>query len=209
MKQWIFFDLGSTLIDERETYHLFREHCLKVLCEAGHTLSLEEFEAKMIAFAKENKDPVKETWTFFAPSALSRPKWDHTTDILFQDVATVLGELSKSYHLGIIANQQENLAERLERFELGSYFGVVVGSADVGFSKPDLAIFEYALEKAGISPQEAIYVGDRIDNDMIPAKKLGMTTIWIRQGLGKHNQEYPAFPCDYMVEKVSDLLRIL
>ena len=133
MKQWIFFDLGSTLIDERETYHLFLEHCLEVLCEAGHTLSLEEFEAKMIAFAKENKDPVKETWTFFAPSALSRPKWDHTTDILFQDVATVLGELSKSYRLGIIANQQENLAERLERFELGSYFGVVVGSADVGF----------------------------------------------------------------------------
>ena len=120
-----------------------------------------------------------------------------------------MGELSKSYRFGIIANQQENLAERLERFELGSYFGVVVGSADVGFSKPDLAIFEYALEKAGISPQEAIYVGDRIDNDMIPAKKLGMTTIWIRQGLGKYNQEIPEFPCDYMVEKVSDLLKIL
>ena len=76
-------------------------------------------------------------------------------------------------------------------------------------SKPDLTIFEYALEKAGISPQEAIYVGDRIDNDMIPAKKLGMTTIWIRQGLGKYNQEILAFPCDYMVEKVSDLLKIL
>ncbi len=70
--------------------------------------------------------------------------------------------MSKSYRLGIIANQQENLAERLERFELGSYFGSCAGSADVGFSKPDLAIFEYALEKAGISPQEAIYVGDRI-----------------------------------------------
>lgn len=48
------FDLGSTLIDEREIYHLFLENCLEVLCRAGHALSLEKLGDKMIAFAKEN-----------------------------------------------------------------------------------------------------------------------------------------------------------
>ena len=48
------FDLGSTLIDKREIYHLFLENCLEVLCRAGHALSLEKLGDKMIAFAKEN-----------------------------------------------------------------------------------------------------------------------------------------------------------
>ena len=48
------FDLGSTLIDKREIYHLFLENCLEVVCRAGHALSLEKLGDKMLAFAKEN-----------------------------------------------------------------------------------------------------------------------------------------------------------
>ncbi|XTA69295.1 hypothetical protein J1C76_04405 [Streptococcus sanguinis] len=48
------FDLGLSLIDEREIYYLFLENCLEVLCRAGHALSLEKLGDKMIAFAKEN-----------------------------------------------------------------------------------------------------------------------------------------------------------
>ena len=48
------FDLGLTLIDEREIYHLFLENCLEVVCRAGHAFSLEKLENKMLAFAKEN-----------------------------------------------------------------------------------------------------------------------------------------------------------
>ena len=48
------FDLGLTLIDEREIYHLFLENCLEVLCGTGHALSLEKLGDKMLAFAKEN-----------------------------------------------------------------------------------------------------------------------------------------------------------
>ena len=48
------FDLGLTLIDEREIYHLFRENCLEVLCGSGHALSLEKLEDKMTVFLSEN-----------------------------------------------------------------------------------------------------------------------------------------------------------
>lgn len=48
------FDLGLTLIDEREIYHLFLENCLEVVCRAGHALSFEKFEDKMTVFLSEN-----------------------------------------------------------------------------------------------------------------------------------------------------------
>ena len=48
------FDLGSTLIDKREIYHLFLENCLEVVRRAGHALSLEKLEDKMTVFISEN-----------------------------------------------------------------------------------------------------------------------------------------------------------
>ena len=49
-----------------------------------------------------------------------------------------------------------------------------------------MRIFRIALERADCMPEEAVMVGDRIDNDIIPAKKLGMKTVWIKQGFGKY-----------------------
>ena len=50
--------------------------------------------------------------------------------------------------------------------------------------KPDPRIFETALEKAGCPPHEAVMIGDRLDNDVAPAKALGMKTVRVRQGFG-------------------------
>ena len=53
-------------------------------------------------------------------------------------------------------------------------------------------------------------IGDRLDNDIYPAKKVGMKTIWVKQGLGAvqkpKSEEYKA---DYEVDKLSDILEIL
>lgn len=70
MKQWIFFDLGSTLIDERETYHLFLENCLEVVCRAGHALSIEKLEDKMTVFILENI--IKRTLRFLVTTWLKK-----------------------------------------------------------------------------------------------------------------------------------------
>lgn len=53
-------------------------------------------------------------------------------------------------------------------------------------AKPDLRIFQIALDRANCNPEEAGMVGDRIDNDIIPANKIGMKTVWIKQGFGKY-----------------------
>ena len=64
-----------------------------------------------------------------------------------------------------------------------------VSSGDVGISKPDPAIFHMALEQAGCTPPEdAVMIGDRLDNDVRPAKALGFGTVRILQGPGRFQQ---------------------
>lgn len=64
------FDLGTTLIDKREIYHLFLENCLEVVCRAGHALSLEKLEDKMTVFLSENI--IKRSLRFLVATCLKK-----------------------------------------------------------------------------------------------------------------------------------------
>ena len=92
----------------------------------------------------------------------------------------------RGYNLGIIANQIAGTEERLESFGLLKYFDAIATSAEFGIAKPDKAIFEKALEMADCKAENSVMVGDRLDNDIRPAKAIGMKTVWIRQGLAAH-----------------------
>ena len=71
----------------------------------------------------------------------------------------------------------------LERQGLVERLDAVVLSSEVGKRKPHPAIFERALDEVGCAPDQAIFVGDRLDTDVIGASRAGMTTIqalWFR-----------------------------
>lgn len=112
------------------------------------------------------------------------PEW-HTEDgILYPDTEACLGELSKENKIGLIANQLPGTKQRLEQHGIMKYIDLAVTSAEAGVAKPDKRIFEIALERGGCKPESAIMIGDRVDNDIVPAKRIGMKTIWIKQGFG-------------------------
>ena len=80
----------------------------------------------------------------------------------------------------------------------------------LGLSKPDLAIFELAMERTGCEPEHAVMVGDRIDNDITPAKSLGWKTIRIKQGLSQGQVPMNAEQVpDFEVQRLQDVLDIL
>ncbi|MBF0299535.1 MAG: HAD family hydrolase [Oligoflexia bacterium] len=83
--------------------------------------------------------------------------------------------------LGIISNFSGNLEIILEQFNLRSLFKVVIDSHYTGLQKPDQKIFKLGLKS--FSPiadaEEAIYIGDNIERDILPAKKIKMHTILI------------------------------
>ena len=135
------------------------------------------------------------------------PKWFGELERLYPDVEEILKNLSQKFKLGIIANQVVGTQKRIDNWGIGKYFDVVVASAEAGCEKPDLKIFNMALKQAKCSPREAVMIGDRLDNDIIPAKKLGMNTVWVRQGFAKFQSvknelERP----DYIVESIVDVV---
>jgi FMN phosphatase YigB (HAD superfamily) len=88
-----------------------------------------------------------------------------------------LHALRETYRLGIIANQPPQLLGCLEEWRLLPLFDVVLLDSQHGVSKPDLPLFRMALEQARVDPDRGMMVGDRLDNDIIPARRAGMRAV--------------------------------
>lgn len=202
MLKWIFFDLGSTLIDETDCIEFRVAETLK---QTGAP-SKEEFYKQMEYFASVNKLSYKDTVKKFG---LENVKWPKHLEKLYPESQKVLQSLHGRYKLGIIANQSAGTEERLAQFGIRDYFDVVVASAEAGVAKPDKRIFELALSQADCSAREACMVGDRLDNDIAPAAEMGMYTIWVRQSwFGRGNVDLATFKSNVTVDSISDVIRI-
>jgi HAD superfamily hydrolase (TIGR01509 family) len=88
--------------------------------------------------------------------------------------------LAGTYRLGLLANQPPQIEQVLRDRHMWNLFEVHAISDILGTMKPDRAIFDWALERTGIEASEAMMIGDRLDNDIRPAKELGMQTLWLR-----------------------------
>ena len=109
--------------------------------------------------------------------------------------------------LGLAANQPERALAQLEKHGIRHYFENNGVSGVYGFRKPDVRLFLRACEDLSVQPSECIMVGDRIDNDIVPATLLGMRTLLFRTG--RHRQQQPRSwdeRPDAEVETVADLL---
>lgn len=180
MIRWIFFDLGSTLVDETACENYRTEALLR---QPGAP-DRETLLRRMAELAAENRLPYKDAAREFG---LETMKWPGHLEKLYPVVPELLRKLHGKYNpakirLGIIANQNAGTEARMEAFGIRKYFDLIVSSAEEGIAKPDPQIFLLALERAGCSPEECVMVGDRLDNDILPAQKLGMKTVWVRQG---------------------------
>ena len=203
MIKWIFFDVGSTLVDETEAYdHRAREMI------AGTNITFREFDDVRISLARQGLDGNSAAIKHFG---LTKTPWHSEDEVPYSDAHSTLAALvDKGYKLGIIANQKLGTEERLESWGLRKYFEVIAASAEIGYAKPDKEIFEKALELAKCTAAESVMVGDRLYNDIIPAKAIGMKTVWVKNGLAQYqNSELGEGVTDYQISSLSELLHIL
>lgn len=199
---WLFFDVGSTIVDE----HLAYEHRLREIANLANVTYSSVYETAM-TFYKQNKKGDLETAKLLG---INLPKWHKEDEILYSDATKCLEILSSRYKIGIIANQSLGTKERLEQHGILQYIDLVIASAEEGVAKPDKQIFEIALDRSNCKPNNAVMIGDRIDNDIVPAKLMGMHTIWIKQGFGqywdiKHEDE----KADCIVHSLMEICNIL
>ncbi|MEO9255132.1 MAG: HAD family hydrolase, partial [Tepidiformaceae bacterium] len=84
--------------------------------------------------------------------------------------------------LGLAANQPARVVAELDAHGIGKFFSHREVTGHHGYRKPDVRLFLRACEDMEVEPAECVMVGDRIDNDIAPARLLGMHTVLIRTG---------------------------
>lgn len=91
--------------------------------------------------------------------------------------------------LGLAANQPAGVIDHLDRYGIGAYFRHREVSGTHGYLKPDVRLFLRCCDDLAVEPADCIMVGDRIDNDIAPARLLGMRAILFR--IGRHRDQQP------------------
>lgn len=95
-----------------------------------------------------------------------------------QDAYMLLKFLNEAgYTLGVVSNREKPYQEELIKLKLDSYFKFSLAGGEVNSYKPDRVIFERALELAGTSASETIYIGDNYFADIVGSRRAGMTPV--------------------------------
>ena len=102
---------------------------------------------------------------------------------LFDDTLPTLDALEAlrpGVRFGIVTNAELPFQRsKMDATGLAPRIEATVASGDVGVAKPHPRIFEYACEVFGVAPDDAAYVGDRLDTDAIGAARAGLTGVWL------------------------------
>ena len=168
----IFFDVGETLVDEERSWR-------EVAARAGvgpHVLWA------ALGVTIERGEEHAELWRHLG---IGRPKaWDelvYERSDLYPDALACLESLrERGLFVGIAGNQ----TTALEQWALDEALpaDVIASSASWGVRKPDRRFFERVIEVAACDPAEIAYAGDRVDNDVAPARAAGLVAVHVRRG---------------------------
>ena len=114
---------------------------------------------------------------------LARSHFQVPAASMYPDARPTLAALATKYKLGVVANPSEQHIAALKRDGLMQYFDVVVYPEQVDLARtPSPRMWKRALEETGVQADRAVHVGNRMDNDIRPAKQAGLHTVWLLRG---------------------------
>jgi HAD superfamily hydrolase (TIGR01662 family) len=129
---------------------------------------------------------------------------------LYPDAVPAIAELKRlGYQVGVAGNQTARAHDIL--LGLGLPVDWIATSSRWGIEKPMTEFFARVAEACAVQPSEVAYVGDRLDNDILPAKAAGLRTVFIRRGpWGRWVAEQgDAGAADTRIDSLLELPRVL
>jgi HAD superfamily hydrolase (TIGR01549 family) len=202
-------DVGETLIDESRIWTRWADRLgvtrLSMLGLVGAMAATDRSQRDAFELLRPgiDVDVAIAEWARDDPSGL-RENFDETD--LYPDVRPCLARLADAGIMVIIAgNQPPQARHALEAMELGA--SAILISDEIGLHKPDPAFFAAVVECAGVSADRIAYIGDRLDNDVLPARDAGMFTVLLRRGpWGYLHASHPdAARADHIGDSLDDL----
>lgn len=189
----ILFDVGYCLMDESDRLAHALAWLAEALAAAGQPLTAQDLHAAYRA-ACRHPEPGEPSLLVQMLRSLGVPEdttaalrravpWDAIPLQAYPETVATLRQLrAAGFRLGILANQPASTRVDLDRAGMTALCDGVWLSAVVGLAKPDPAFFRLALDAWALAPGRVAYVGDRPDNDVAPAKTLGLATVRLFRG---------------------------
>jgi putative hydrolase of the HAD superfamily len=219
----VLFDVDNVLYNSSHQVEMARRAAVQAMLESGLGMSLGEAYGKLEEVVKrygsnfdKHYDMLvgnrKDKYKIVAAGMVAYHNTKRGYLKPYEDTMPTLTRLRESgYGTGVIT---DGLAikqwEKLVRLGLQDMFDTVVVSQEAGVEKPDTAIFEKACSNLGTKPEDCMYVGDRLDTDIIGANKAGITSVRLLRGKYKDDkpqglQDRP----DFEIRRLEEILEIL
>ena len=218
----VFFDLGLTLIRTASFPEIYR----RILARFGVTASIDDITRAQEATEKETDTSTyvesrrKEFWRDYNASLIKKLGvtenvvflaekidelwWDCSHVQLYSDVEPTLSQLkARGLKLGLVSNGfTKDITHILGELDLRKWFDAVVCIESCNCAKPNKEIFLYALDRLGVEPNEAVFVGDSVEQDYEGAFNVGIRPFLVDRD-GKHPSHFNK------IASLTELLTIL
>jgi FMN phosphatase YigB (HAD superfamily) len=171
----VFFDVGETLVDETRTWE-----------RAADASGVPRFTLMgILGGLAARGEPHRRAWAILdvEPPAERELALDFYPDAL----PAIEALREAGYRVGAVGNTSETVEA-----ELRVHVDVAGSSARWGVEKPSEAFFARLVAEAACAPEELAYVGDRVDNDVLPALRAGLAAVHVRRGPWGYLHEPPA-----------------
>jgi FMN phosphatase YigB (HAD superfamily) len=177
----VVFDVGETLVSEERVWGGWADWLgvsrLTLFAALGAVIRAGENHRRVFELVRPGIDFEAERGAKEAAGIA----WTFTPQDVYPDAAACLARLrADGYRIGIAANQPAQVEAAMPAIGLAADF--VATSDGWGVEKPSPAFFERIVEIAGADAVNIAYVGDRVDNDVLPAKNAGMFAVFLRRG---------------------------
>ncbi|MGE0057214.1 MAG: HAD family hydrolase [Dehalococcoidia bacterium] len=215
--QAVFFDLDGTLIDDEEaarrcteaTCRHFETSIPGVDCAALTTtfmrLGKEYWTHRVASGVDDNRGSRIALWQqALSEHRIERPGLGEEFAVLyaalrakaavpFEDAQPVVEALTnRGYRLAVITNGAAEVQRyKLELVGLDDYFDAFIASSDFGAGKPDLVVFEAALDALGADPAQTWHIGDNLAADVAGALNAGIRAAWLNRPGETRRPEHP------------------
>ncbi|MGD2174811.1 MAG: HAD family hydrolase [Candidatus Brocadiaceae bacterium] len=195
MIKWVFLDVGNVIFNDdpgmamvyRKLYAAIREHGD---CPSFERL-LEERE-ELILGQNDGHPPWTLARRYLGEDGALRLREEclrewadnySAYNLPLDGIPGVVRSMARDYSLGIAANQPGACRDALQELGILRCFDLIGVSDEMDLRKPSPEFFTTLVARAGCPPVECVMVGDRIDNDVAPARSVGMRTVWVRLDL--------------------------
>lgn len=195
--QAVFFDLFHTLVDVARAPGAKGAYTADILgvdrktwnevCFSGHHDVCRPTEhIDVIRTLAHQIDPSIPERRISEAAQVRQQRFDHALVNVEKDIVAALSRLKKNgYFLTLISNASTGEVAAWNRSPLAPLFDVALFSCDCGYRKPQPEIYRLALEKSGVTPEQALFVGDGGSDEHQGAQAAGIDNVLVTHYIAK------------------------